>query len=328
MTREKAAGRPCVETVTGPVDPADLGYCHSHEHLFLAAGHPQTLNPDLRIDDYGLTLREVTDFREAGGRAIVDAQPLGCGRMAGWLARVSEESGVRVVASTGFHKLAFYPDGHWIRRLTQEELADVMIAELRDGMFEGTDDREPAAAARIDARAGVIKTAVDGERMADPDKRWFAAAAKASLETGTPILCHVESPEQAVWLCDFYESRGVPAGSIIVCHLDRKHERPDVHLGLARRGVYLEYDTIGRYKYHGDEEEARWIAGMLEAGLEDRLLLGLDTTRARLRAYGGEIGLTHIMESFTPKLLEAGATEEQIRKLMVTNPARAFATGR
>lgn len=138
-------------------------------------------------------------------------------------------------------------------------------------------------------------------------------------------MCHTESAEQAVWLCEFYMERGIAASDIVVCHLDRRLDRPEVHRMLAERGVYLEYDTIARPKYHGDEEEARWITAMLDDGLEDRLLLGLDTTRARLRAYGGAVGLGYLASSFLPLLRNFGATEAQLRKLMIDNPARAFA---
>jgi len=319
---EESTGR--IRTVLGDIEPRRLGFCHSHEHLFLAPGFPQTVNKDLLIDDYALTLRELRSFREIGGEAIVDAQPLGCGRMEAELLRVSEEAGVHVVASTGFHKLAFYPPDHWIRKLGEKELTELFIGELEDGMLSGTDRLEPEAAERVQGRAGQIKTAVDAERMADPDKRWFAAAAAASLKTGAPIMCHTESAAQARWLLSFYLERGVPAESVILCHLDRTLDDPDAHLELTGQGAYLEYDTIGRFKYHSDEEEAKWIARMLAAGLEDRLLLGLDTTRARLAAYGGWPGLRHIAQRFLPLLALEGATGEQLVKLMEKNPAKAF----
>lgn len=312
-----------IQTVLGPLPRDQLGFCHSHEHLFLAPGRPAELNPNLRIDDYSLTLAEVREFSELGGRAIVDAQPLGSGRMEAELVRVSQEAGVHIVASTGFHKLAFYRETHWIYRYTREELREVFASELTEGMFVGTDITDPSA--RIVAKAGVIKTAVDAERMQDPDKRWFEAAADAALATGATLLCHIESAEQALWLCEFYESRGIEPSKIVICHLDRTLDRSDVHRQLAKRGVYLEYDTIGRYAYHSDEEEARWIVSMLEAGLEDRLLLGLDTTRARLRAYGGLIGLAHLSNSFLPLLRGYRAKDSQLRKLMIDNPARAYA---
>jgi len=318
-----------IQTVLGHVNPNDLGICHSHEHLFLAKGHPHKVHPDLWMDDYARTVQELTEFRDAGGMAIVDAQPLGCGRMERELVNASLDTGVHVIASTGFHKLAFYPDDHWIRSLNEERLAELFADELTHGMRTGTDRDHPFGeqVQQLDAKAGLIKTAVDAERMADSDKRWFLAAAAAAVETGASLMCHTEGPEQALWLSDFYEKAGVPPQKLIMCHLDRVLTKPEVSRELGRRGIYLEYDTIGRFKYHDDESEARWIVSMLEHGLEDRLLLGLDTTRARMKAYGGEIGLTYLQDQFLPLLLAMGAGKENIRKMMVDNPAQAFAVG-
>jgi phosphotriesterase-related protein len=64
---------------------------------------------------------------------------------------------------------------------------------------------------------------------------------------------------------------------------------------------------------------------MTEAGFAGQLLMSLDTTRARLRAYGGSPGLCHILENFIPLLKHRGLGEEQIRMFFVENPARAFA---
>jgi len=315
-----------VRTVRGDIAKSELGFCHSHEHVFLADGYPATLSPALRIDDYEATVAELQDFRAAGGRAMVDCQPLGCGRMERALVEASGEADVHLIASTGFHKLAFYPGDHWIRRLPREELRDVFIHELRSGMYTGTDAGAPASF--LDAKAGVIKTAVDRERMDDPDKRWFAAAADASLATGAPIVGHTETHEEAVWMAHYYLERGIRPDNVILCHLDRTTERPETHRELARLGVYLEYDTIGRFKYHSDEDEARLLLRMLEWGLGERVLLGLDTTRARLKRYGGDIGWTYLFERFFPLLERFGVGAEAIRQWMVANPAEAFSIKR
>jgi phosphotriesterase-related protein len=309
-----------IQTVLGPV--SHLGFCHSHEHLFIARGTPALVNPVLVIDDYELTKQEALMFKEAGGEAIVDAQPLGCGRMEQEQIRLAQETGLKLVLPTGFHKLSFYRPDHWIRTYDARRLADIFIHELQTGMFVGTDEQEPGE--YIEARAGFIKVAIDQERLEDRDWRWFEASAEASLTTGAPIMCHVESSEQAWELVRYYKSRGVPAERIIICHLDRSLDEPDQHLLIAEEGVYLEYDTIGRFKYHDDEGEADLIVRMVNAGFSNRLLLGLDTTRARLLAYQGEIGLTYLIRSFLPLLRQRGLSQADIDRFMIHNPTRAF----
>ncbi|MFF2090604.1 phosphotriesterase [Paenibacillus sp. NPDC058174] len=311
-----------IHTVRGNVDKQQLGFCHSHEHLFLAKGHPATLNPALCLDDYEKTLEELLSLRSCGGRAVVDAQPLGSGRMEAWLLQASIDADMHIIASTGFHKLIFYRDDHWIHRYSEEQLTEVFVHELTEGMYTGTDLGEPVHS--IAAKAGIIKTAMDAQRMNDPNKRWFNAAAAAAIRTGAPILCHIESYDEADELVRMYMEQGVPADQIIVCHLDRKLDYPERHRRLAELGVYLEYDTIARYKYHGDEEEAELIRQMMDWGLERQVLLGLDTTRERMKSYGGSIGLDFISVSFLPLLRQYGVTENQIASMMIGNPANAF----
>ncbi|MFD0696639.1 phosphotriesterase [Paenibacillus sp. GCM10027628] len=312
-----------IQTVKGPVAKQDFGFCHSHEHLFLAPGQPSSLNPALCIDDYQRSVEELLLFQSCGGRAIVDAQPLGCGRIESWLLEASLATDIHIVASTGFHKLSFYHDDHWIRKYEQDRLTDLFVHELTAGMFLRTDAAEPDN--HMSAKAGVIKTAMDEDRMNDPDKRWFRAAASAAIRTGAPILCHIESYAQAETLVHMYLELGVPAGQIIICHLDRKLDQLASHRKLGEMGVYLEYDTIARYKYHSDEEEALLIRQMMEWGLEKQVLLGLDTTRERLKSYGGKIGLDFIRAHFMPLLKQTGIRDEHIRLMMIDNPANAFA---
>jgi predicted metal-dependent phosphotriesterase family hydrolase len=315
-----------IMSVLGLIRNADLGFCHSHEHLFIAEGIPAQINPALRIDDYEKTIQELLLYKQVGGKAIVDAQPLGCGRMATLLLEASRESGIHIIASTGFHKLAFYSNNHWIRSFDESKLTEIFIQELTVGMFDHTDDAEPVTTSN--AKAGIIKTAMDEERMNDAEKKWFRAAAKAAIETGAPIMCHIESSEQAVEIVRFYQHLGVNNEQIIICHLDRKLDRIDVHKQLAEQGIYLEYDTIGRFKYHSDEEEAHFIKQMVDCGFEDSILLGLDTTRERLKSYGAAVGLDHLSIRFIPLLRNLGISEIAIHKIMIDNPAKAFCNKR
>ena len=70
-----------VITVTGPVPEEELGFCQSHEHLFIAKGRSFEENPALWMDDISKIRQEAARYRRAGGGTLVDAQPVGCGRM-------------------------------------------------------------------------------------------------------------------------------------------------------------------------------------------------------------------------------------------------------
>lgn len=313
---------PIVETILGPISCDDLGFCHAHEHMFIAAGYNETVVASLRIDNYRLTVEELERYRAAGGMSLVDAQPVGCGRMAHCLTRASVETRVNIIASTGFHKLEFYSPNHWIHSSSQDELTELFISELVQGMYSDGDHKWPSQ--RLAARAGVIKAAIGSQGPSEEYIRLLEAAAAASCATSVPLLCHTEMGEGAIELVKFLRARSVPKTKIIVCHLDRIGDVP-LNKEVASTGVYLEYDTIGRFKYHSDEDEIDLIHHMVDAGFEDQLLLGLDTTRERLASYGGGIGLDYLKTSFVPKLLKSGLPAGCIRKMTIDNPAAAFA---
>ncbi|MGW8426248.1 phosphotriesterase family protein [Peribacillus simplex] len=311
-----------IQTVLGLVSKDQLGFCHSHEHLFLADGQPAKVNPVLRLDEYNLSISELKLFKSVGGQALIDAQPLGCGRMEKFLAAASKDCGVNIVASTGFHKMAFYDKSHWIHSFTEDQLSRIFIRELTEGMFVNTDHSPPSET--VSFKAGNIKVAYDTERQFDHEKKWFVAAAHACIETGFPIMCHVESTKQGMDIAEFFIKQGVPPHCLIICHMDRTLDELNLHRELAEMGIYLEYDTIGRFKYHSDEEEAELIVMMEESGLSCQILIGLDTTRARMKNYGGHLGLDYIQESFIPLLKKYGLNNEVIHQITVVNPAEAF----
>ena len=311
-----------ITTVRGSIHPEEMGVCHSHEHLFIKKGQPEKLDRALRLDDFSKTQEEVERFKKVGGRTIVDAQPLGSGRDVANLVKLAADTGINIIASTGFHKSGFYPDPHWIREKSVGELADLFISEIHEGMFADGEEGWPQM--RTTAKAGLIKTAADLEGPVGRYAELFEAAAIASVETGTPIMSHTELGYKAMEQVEFYSTRGVPVNRQIICHLDRRMENADDMLRVAETGVYLELDTIARFKYHSDEEEVQLIRMLIDRGHEDQILLGLDTTRKRMKSYGGEIGLDYLIGTFLPLLAESGVTETQVKKMMIGNPARAY----
>ncbi|MDR2159494.1 MAG: hypothetical protein LBP23_05445 [Treponema sp.] len=314
-----------ITTVTGDMEPADLGFCQSHEHLW-TAGYPGTVNSDLRIDDFEKSRAELERYRMAGGSALVDAQPPGCGRDAAALKRLSEQSAVRIIASTGFHRMIYYPEGHWIYGAGAGALTRFFLEELSEGMYGGEITTLPDAASgtRTSCRAGQIKAALDAGPFSPQYEKCFTAAAEAAKESGAPLMVHIEKDSDPLALADFLIKRGLAPEGLIFCHLDRALADMAVHRELCRRGIYLEYDTIGRPKYHDDEHEAGIILDILQDGCAGRLLMSLDTTRARLSSYGGRPGLDYILTRFIPLLRRRGVTEAQIRAFFRENPARVF----
>ena len=311
-----------IRTVLGDIDPEALGFTHCHEHIFIEWDKSAEINSALLLDDYKKTLKELTLFREAGGRALVDAQPVMAGRMAEWLLEASQDANIHIIASTGFHKTCFYYEDSYLFYQTEQEIAELYISEITQGMLTS----RQGGMQRSNARAGIIKTAVcSGGIFADKlYEKLHSAAAVAQVETGVPVMCHMDAGADAEKVIRFYTDLGVSAQCVWIAHLDRVDNDIGHHKAVAAGGAFLEYDTIARPKYHSNMYECQLIMNMIAAGYENKLLLGLDSTRERLESYGGKVGLPYLNAVFVPYLKSNGVTENEILKLTCDNPKKAL----
>ena len=255
---------------------------------------------------------------------MIDAQPGGCSRMAEGLAKVSEKTGLSIICSTGFHKMIFYPENHWIFRESRAAIADFFVRELTEGVDNHCDQEISGETA--EQKAGIIKCALDTENLTPQYRKLFEAAAEAAMKTDRILMIHIEQGSDPLQLLEFLLDAGVPAERQVYCHLDRAVPDLDVHRIILEAGAFLEFDTIGRFKYHSDEEEIRIFQRHIGDGFGKQLLFSLDTTRARMAAYGPtEIGLDYIHRVFIPLMKRSGITQEQIGDIARNNPLRALA---
>ncbi len=310
-----------VRTVTGDVDAGQLGICYAHEHLLITGGIPTSLDPDFLLNDRARAAEEIATFTALEGRTLVDMMPAGLGRDPEGLLALSKETGVFIIAATGFHTEKYYDSLHWLYQYSAEQIADLFRAEIEDGMDQWG-YRGPLVK-RTTARAGVIKVATGYYTWNKNTDKWFEAAAMAQQQTGVPIASHTEDGVLGDKQVERLTSLGVPASSIIVGHIDKN---PDsyVHQELAARGVFLEYDSPSRQKYGPASDAVNLIASAVKHGYQRQLLLGMDLARRSYwPSYGGGPGLRYLLDSFMPRL-KAEGLDEVVPLLFVENPARAF----
>ena len=310
-----------IMSVLGGLKGEKLGICQCHEHLMLRKGEGYYINPDLCMDDVEKSAAEAESYRRAGGRTLIDAQPVGCCRMEKGLCEIAERSGVQILASTGFHKRVFYPRGHWLFRKTERELQSIFEAEIFQGMYIDCDRQ--FSGRQTKARAGIVKLALESTDSFRAEKALFTAAISAAVHGERSLLVHTEPESPVTEFLAFAEKLGMEPGRIALCHMDRTKAERAVHLEALAWGAYLEYDTIGRFKYHDNEREAEQIEEILDKGFGGRLLLSLDTTAARMKAYNKEaIGLDYILTEFIPFMEKRGMERSVILKMLTDNSRR------
>ncbi|MFI6087797.1 phosphotriesterase [Streptomyces sp. NPDC051218] len=296
-----------VRTVLGDVDPADLGTCDAHDHLFLTS--PQL--PGQELDSPAAAAQELAAFREVGGESVIQWTPHGMGRRAGDLPELSRAAGVGIVAATGLHQAGNYTP-ELLDRLRTDGLADLFVREITMGIAD------------TGVRAGLIKVA-GGFHGLDAHARWtMEAAAEAHHATGAPITVHLELGTGALDVIDLLCGElNVPPERLVLGHLNRS---PDlaIHHQVAEAGAYLAFDGPSRANHATDWRMPDAVQALTEAGFADQLLLGGDTTTAKARAVNGGPGLPHLLRRVRPRL-ELAVGKHVVGRMLRENPARAFA---
>ena len=293
-----------VRTVRGDIPPSELGPTDAHEHLFFVT----PIQPGDEFADVDLAIAEARTLVAAGVRSLVDWTPLGLGRDPAGLLRVSEATGLHVVAATGVHRDAHYPAGHPLRALTAGQLADRFVADVAgDGI-----------------RSGAVKVGASYHRLQPLERTAFEAAAEAHARTGVPVCVHTEHGTMGLGIVEHLRALGVPPAAVVLAHLDRNPDASE-HAETGATGAWLQLDGPGRTKYWPDSTILRLIGDLAERGLLGQILLGGDTGRASmLRAYGGGPGMDYLFARFKPRL-ERELGPEVSRRIFRENPARAFA---
>lgn len=313
-----------IRTVNGDIAPDELGVTLTHEHLWCdqrlcrsGSRFPSVANP-MVLQDFDLVVREVGAFVGAGGKAIAEMTVAGWGRDVGTLRRISQQSGVHVIATSGYYIEDCHPD--FVRTATTEELTGFLLKELTEGA-DGTG-----------IRPGILKSGVGRPVIEGVDRRCAIAVARAQRATGVVITTHTSGGSRfeirggnlGTQHLDLFEAEGVDPARVIVGHTD---ENADVRqlTELAKRGAAIQFDVIGKLHWLLDETRVELLARLADRGFGDRLLLSTDRNRvSELHVQHGP-GYDHVLRDFVPKMRRAGFDEAAIHKILVQNPARFLA---
>ena len=155
-----------VQTVTGPVDTADLGFTLSHEHVGTNAAGLRHTYPQF-IDREGIKEQSIAAMKavyEDGVRTIIDVSTFDLGRDVNLIREVAEASGMQIVVATGNHLAVPRPFGD----VSPDAIALLYIQEIEEGI-EGTG-----------IRAGIIKVASDRGGITPPQEVVLRAAAAST----------------------------------------------------------------------------------------------------------------------------------------------------
>lgn len=130
------------------------------------------------------------DLRASGVSNIIEMTNRYMGRNPQFMLDLMRDTGINVVACTGYYQDAFFPEhvaAHSVEQLAQEMVDEIVIG------IDGTE-----------LKAGIIAEIGSSEGVITPlEEKVFIAAARAHIETGRPISTHTSLArwEWNSWCC-------------------------------------------------------------------------------------------------------------------------------
>jgi len=363
-----------IMTVCGPITPQQLGFTSMHEHIlsdcsmfrnrarkacFVPSRHPvkpedkltldnrSALRHDIalsidnmKLDDEQMMTAEVADFKAGGGHSIVEASAPGIRSSSEdllALRRISQRTGVHIVASTGLYAEDTWPESYHV--MTFKQYVKFLQREISQGIAD------------TGILPGHIKAAYEiHTRQLDT---YFHAAALVAGETGLPLQVHLgpDVTRDEVWqyvlqplfrggcvaektiLCHVQLLMGVLAIEELVSNPGRVPFDINLHKELLDMGFVLSFTPLG---FEADNEPlgiahySDWyilsgLVALIRDGYAGQLVIGNDVFTKIATRHGGGEGYRRLADFVVPVLKKCGVSDKDIHKITVENPARILA---
>ena len=339
-----------LNTVNGVVSADDVKLICPHEHLFIDMTHeaiepktqqekelfygdvkkedvgilhqnPYIVKANLVLDDVDIAVSETDFLSPFGCNLLIDVTSVGLGRDFDKIKEFCSKSDLQVVVGTGLFVHDALPKE--CEKMSVQEIADWMLDELQNGEK------------KTGINPGVIGEIGTSEIIYPIEQKSLRAAGIVSVKTDLPIYLHTYPWSRAgLDAIDMLLSEGVKPQNICLCHLDVAFDDQYMR-DCLKRGVYLEFDNLGKEFYFEPQEGAfsggpfetdvarvEKIKQLLAEGYVDQILLANDLClKASLHHFGG-LGYDHVFRNIIPMMRLAGITSDDIQKIIYENPKR------
>jgi len=308
-----------IQSATGPLDTANLGFTLMHEHVRVGWGPMYQQYPELfdRREQMDRAVTKLKAARAVGVRSIVDLTPIDLGRDAALIAEASRLSGMQIIVATGMYYAI--PFAYMMR--PDEDMTALFVRDITQGI------------STTGVRAGVIKCATE-PTMHEHNEKVLRCAAHAAMQTGVPICTHTY-PANRTGLDQqrVFKEAGMDMSRTVIGHSDDSDDITYLEQ-IISNGSYCGMDRMGLSAPRTSEQRADMIAKLVEKGYANRITLSHDhccnfdwAPQAMIDEMAPDWKMTHIHERIIPLLKERGVSDGTIAQMTVGNPRTLFEAG-
>jgi phosphotriesterase-related protein len=308
-----------VETVNGPVDLEELGLTLIHEHFRTTDEATRFQFPHLYDEaaEWAAAMSDATAISGHGVQTVVEPSAMFLHRDAAFSKRVADASGLNVILATGVYTYEHLPQP--LLNRTEDQLAELFVHDIEQGI-QGTG-----------IKAAFIKCAADEPGVTPNVEKVHRAAARASLQTGRPIMAH-SRPASGTGLEQMrvFGEEGVDPSKVQVAHTGDTDDLDYIER-LLDTGCWIGMDRYGLDIFLPTGKRQATVLALLEKGHADRMFLSQDWC-STLDWFTPEMeeqlkpvaapnwSMTFLFEQVIPELKERGMTDDQLNQMMVENP--------
>jgi phosphotriesterase-related protein len=310
-----------VESVSGPVDVDDLGLTLIHEHFRSTDEALRFQFPHLYDEDaeWEAAMADATAVKGHGVTTVVEPSAMFLSRDAAFSKRVADESGLQILLATGVYTYDHLPQP--LLNRTEDQIAGIFVHEIEHGI-QGTG-----------IKPAFIKCAADQPGVTPNVEKIHRAAARASVQTGRPIMAHSRpASETGIDQMRIFTEEGVDPGKVQIAHTGDTDNLEYIE-ALLDTGCWIGLDRYGLDIFLPTERRNATTLALLEKGHVERMFLSQDfcstldwfTPEVAEILRASEVpnwSMTFLFEQVIPTLREGGMTDEQLSQMMVENPKR------
>jgi len=307
-----------VNSVSGPLDTADLGFTLMHEHILVSSpGVRENFDVWNRAEEMERAVTKINEAQARGVKTLVDLTP-GDWRDIPFVKEAVSRTGMQVIVATGI----YWEVPNYFRAIgarTIDHIAELFVKDIRDGITN------------TGVKAAVIKCATDEPGVTPDVDRILRAAARAHRATGVPISTHTHAASQVgLKQQDVFAEEGVDLSRVVIGH-SGDTEDLDYLRRLMDRGSYIGMDRFGIDTILTTTKRVATIARLCEAGYDGKVVLSHDAAcyfdwydPALVQQLVPNWNFNHIPDDVIPALRQAGVSDDQIRTMTDENPRRIF----